>query len=521
MPKAIAAVPAPGRPRPWLASDTVTSYTLRKASPDRVRTDVVVAGVGTDARGALVAAPGSEPIAEAYGRRFRPLLASLEFRGAPGAIVQIPAPEPLNAGRLLVVGLGEIAALTPDRVRRAGAVAARSLGNAASAAIALPAADTAQLSAAVEGFASGLYRFDAFKAASRDQVAEVVVLTNGARKAEFADALERATGLAAAIGRARDWVNTPANALVPRAFAEEIRGAVRGTGIRFELIDAEALAELGCGGILGVGSGSDNPPCLVKLSWAPRGARAKAAFVGKGITYDSGGLNIKPGSSMNSMKSDMAGAAAVVAAMVGVAERKLPVRITGYLPLAENMISGRAMRPGDVLTTLSGRTVEVLNTDAEGRLILADALTMAAREKPESIIDVATLTGHCVVALGDRIAGLFGDAETTAAIERAAGRSGELFWPLPIPPEQRASVREESKIADLLQHNWVRWGGALYAAAFLEVFTENLPWAHLDIAGPSFNSGGPWGSQPSGGTGFAVSTLVEYAEELSQSAAAS
>jgi leucyl aminopeptidase len=212
---------------------------------------------------------------------------------------------------------------------------------------------------------------------------------------------------------------------------------------------------------------------------------------------------------MAHMKSDMAGAAAVVAAIRAIAAQEIPVAVTAYLPLAENMISGAAMRPGDVLTSMSGRTIEVFNTDAEGRLVLADALTMAVRDQPDVILNVATLTGPCVVALGDRIAGLFGDDTTVAEVEATAARSGELFWHLPIPSEQRTSVRTASKVADLLQHDWVRWGSALYAAAFLEVFVEDVPWAHFDIAGPAWNAGAPWGHVPSGATGFSISTLVD------------
>ena len=182
--------------------------------------------------------------------------------------------------------------------------------------------------------------------------------------------------------------------------------------------------------------------------------------------------------------------------------------------MAENMVSGSAMRPGDVLTMFNGKTVEVTNTDAEGRLILADALAMAAEDEPDVIIDVATLTGPCIVALGEKVAGLFGDDETTAAVSAAADASGELLWRLPIPEETREDGPHESKIADVLQHNWVRWGSALFAAAFLEEFVDGKPWAHLDIAGPAWNDGGPWGHVPSGGTGYGIPTLVEYVAAL-------
>lgn len=501
----------------------MTTYTLRKGAPDRTRTDLVVIGVATGKAGALVAAPGAEPVAEAYGRKFVPLLASMGFGGGFGEIVKVPTHGTLNAAQLLAVGLGPRDELTTEKVRRAAGVAARNLGNAASVALALPAGDADHVRAVLDGFRSGLYRFDTYKSstskaarskAGRSGVADVVVLSDVARRADATAAVTASGIVGDLVAQARDWVNTPANDLVPAGFAAGIEELTAGTTVGYELLDVEALTDLGCGGILAVGQGSEHPPCLVKLTWRPEGATRSVALVGKGITYDSGGLNIKPGSSMTTQKMDMAGAAAVAAAIHAIAALEVPVSVTAYLPLAENMISGSAMRPGDVLTTLSGKTVEVLNTDAEGRLVLADALTMAVRDEPDAIINIATLTGPCVVALGDKIAGLFGDDETVAAIQQAAEATGELLWRLPIPDEQRIKVRTESKVADLLQHDWVRWGSALYAAAFLEQFVEGLPWAHLDIAGPAYNSGGPWGHVPSGGTGFGIPTIVEYVEAL-------
>ncbi len=488
----------------------MTTYTLRKASAAKVRTDLVVIGVATGKGKALVPAPGGEPVGDAYGRGFGPLLASLGFSGGFGETARVPTNGQLNAGQLLVVGMGPQDALTAEKVRRAAGIAARNIGNAASVTVALPAADGAHVRAVVDGLAAGLYRFDAFKSSPRpSRLAEVVILSDVARRNDAATALHEATVLAPLTDQVRDWVNTPPNALVPMQFADEIRKATAKSAVTFELVTAAQLKKLGCGGIIGVGQGSENPPCLVKLTWAPKESRGSVALVGKGITYDSGGLTIKPGGSMPAMKSDMAGAAAVVGAVQAVAALEIPVTVTGYLPLAENMISGASMRPGDVLTMLSGKTVEVLNTDAEGRLVLADALTMAVRDKPDVIVNIATLTGACVVALGDRIAGLFGDDAGVAEVKAAASSTGELFWHLPIADEQRRSVRTESKVADLLQHNWVRWGGSIYAAAFLEQFVDDVPWAHLDIAGPSFNTGTPWGHVPSGGTGFGVRTMVE------------
>jgi leucyl aminopeptidase len=448
------------------------------------------------------------------------MLASGGFAGRFGEVLRVPTNGILNAAQLLVVGLGARDELGTETVRRAAGVAARNLGNAASVALALPAVDAAHVRAVADGFRSGLYRFDTYKSTAskgrgRTPVADVIILSEVARQAEVAAAVAAASIVGEQVDRARDWVNTPANDLVPKAFADELQQAAKGTGVRFEVLDADELDRLGCGGIVAVGSGSANPPCLVKLTWRPDDPVATVALVGKGITYDSGGLTIKPGSSMATQKMDMAGAAAVAAATLAAAALELPVAVTAYLPLAENMISGSAMRPGDVLTTLSGQTVEVMNTDAEGRLVLADALTMAVRDEPDIVIDVATLTAPCVVALGDRIAGLFGDDASVAALEEAADATGELFWHLPIPEEQRRKVRTESRIADLLQHDWVRWGSTLYAAAFLEQFAEGRPWVHLDIVGPAYNHGASWGHVPSGGTGFSVTTLVEFLERAS------
>ena len=271
------------------------------------------------------------------------------------------------------------------------------------------------------------------------------------------------------------------------------------------VLDEKRLAELGCGGILGVGSGSAAPPRLVELSYSPRKPVAHLALVGKGITFDSGGLTIKPANAMSDMKSDMAGAAAVMQATFAIAKLGLPLKVSTFAPMAENMVSGSAVRPGDVLTMYGGTTVEVSNTDAEGRLVLGDALVRATEKKPDVILDVATLTGHMVVALGDKVAGVMGSPDVVDAVLEASRTAGEEHWPMPIPEAMDERIHS-SRIADLSQHDWVRWGGGLFAAAFLREFTAGLPWAHLDIAGPSYNSGGPYGHITAGGTGWAVAT---------------
>jgi leucyl aminopeptidase len=283
------------------------------------------------------------------------------------------------------------------------------------------------------------------------------------------------------------------------------------------ILDERELAEQGCGGILGVGAGSDAPPRLAELRYRPPGATAHLAIVGKGVTYDSGGLTIKPATGMQTMKCDMAGAAAALQATYAIARLGIPVNVTTFAPMAENMLSGRAMRPGDVLTMYGGRTVEVLNTDAEGRLILADALVRATESEPDVILDIATLTGHMVLALGERVGGVLGSAEVVADVLAAGETAGEAHWPMPITDDMDERIHS-SKIADLSQHDWIRWGGGLYAGAFLREFTAGLPWGHLDIAGPAFNTGGGYGHVPPGGTGFGVPTLVEFARALAASA---
>jgi len=312
-------------------------------------------------------------------------------------------------------------------------------------------------------------------------------------------------------------VNTPPGDLTPEAFADAVVGAHKdrkATKVKVSVTDDAALRKGGFGGIIGVGQGSANPPRLVTLTYAPRGAKTHLALVGKGITYDSGGLSIKPSASMVTMKSDMAGAAAVVAATFAIAELGLPVKVTAIAPMAENMVSGSSTRPGDVLTMYGGRTVEVLNTDAEGRLVLADGLARSADDHPDLVVDVATLTGAATVALGRRTAGVMGNSESVAADVAAAMRdAGEPAWAMPLPEDLRKGL--DSTVADMANVSGARDGGMLVAGLFLREFVpDGVAWAHLDIAGPAFNEKSAHGYTTAGGTGFAVPTLVELAREL-------
>ena len=387
----------------------MSTYTLRSANPAKTRCDAVVVGLvqrGKGSRGGLGVAPGGEAVESAYGRSFRPLLASLGVTGKAGEVTKVPTGKQLSSPVLVLVGMGELGndeSPAPDVVRRAAGAAARAVTNAASVAIALPADSVELVRAATEGFLLGGYRYTAYKKkaddeAKRSQPGEVVVLSPSARKKEFGEAFAEAQVVCDAVAAARSWVNTPPGDLTPPSFAAAVEKAVkdvtkgRGPKVTIRVRDEDELAELGCGGILGVGLGSAAPPRLVELSYSPPDPVAHLALVGKGITFDSGGLTLKPAASMNDMKSDMGGAAAVVQATLAIARLGLPLRVTTLAPMAENMVSGSSMRPGDVLTMYGGTTVEVLNTDAEGRLVLGDAMLLAAEQEPEVLIDVATLT---------------------------------------------------------------------------------------------------------------------------------
>jgi leucyl aminopeptidase len=497
----------------------VTSYTLRKGAAEKTRADVVVIGVVRTPKG-LQPAPGGEGVASAYGRRFVPLLSTMGFSGRLDEVAKVPTAGTIRSPLLILVGMGEQRDLDAAAVRRAAGVALRAVSNAASVAVALPALDDQQVRAVVEGAMLGGYSFATYKSGPKPQrPGEVVVLTGNARTAGAQRAADVARIVGEATALARDWVNTPPGDLTPELFASAVLTEHRSRKagrVKVTVTDDAELRRRGFGGIIGVGQGSANPPRLVRLAYSPRGAGTHLALVGKGITFDSGGLSIKPAGAMTTMKCDMAGAAAVIAATFAIAELGLPLRVTTLAPLAENLVSGESTRPGDVLQMYGGSTVEVLNTDAEGRLVLADALVLATEAEPDLVLDVATLTGACMTALGDRVAGILGNDDDLLEQTVAAGaRAGEMLWPLPISPEMTQKVRSTSTVADLMQHNVDVVGGALYAAAFLEQFVGDRRWAHLDIAGPGFNTRGPHGHVTSGGTGFAVSTLVELATELS------
>jgi leucyl aminopeptidase len=331
------------------------------------------------------------------------------------------------------------------------------------------------------------------------------------------DAVARAHTVVTAVHLARDWVNTPPLDLPPATFADEAVAAAKAAGVSVEVLDEKALKKGGYGGILGVGQGSSRPPRLVRLTYRAGRGKRHLALVGKGITFDSGGLSLKPPTSMEWMKSDMGGAAAILAAITAIARLGLDVNVTAWAPMAENMPSGTAQRPSDVLTIYGGRTVEVLNTDAEGRLVLADAIVRASEDKPDLLVDVATLTGAQLVALGSRTSAVMANDDAVRdAVVAAARSAGEQMWPMPLPQELRKSM--DSPVADIANMG-DKYGGMLVAGLFLKEFVgEGVRWAHLDIAGPAWNESSAHGYTPKGGTGHAVRTLVRLAEDMAAGA---
>jgi leucyl aminopeptidase len=504
----------------------VTALTLSTSSAAALRADAVVVGVAKGPKGPVLA-PGAEEIDKAFGGRLAATLETLGAAGAEGEVTKLPSADGVKAPVVLAVGLGEApgrgAGYGAEVLRRAAGVAARTLAGAKKGAFALPLADPDAAEAVGQGALLGAYTFTAYRGAAngakpdraKTPLGEVALVGGKARDKEFKAAVERAAVVAEAVNRARDLVNTPSNDLTPAAFAAIARDEAKALGLEVEVLDEKALAKGGYGGILGVGQGSSNPPRLVRIGYTNPQAKAALAFVGKGITYDSGGISLKPAGHNETMKCDMAGAAAVFSAVIASARLGLPVNVTGWLALAENMPSGTATRPGDVLNMYTGKTVEVLNTDAEGRLVLADAIARAGEEKPDAIVDVATLTGAMVLALGHRTFGVMANEDGfRERIHATAGRAGEQSWPMPLPPELRKGM--DSPVADIANMG-ERMGGGLVAGLFLKEFvTTGTTWAHLDIAGPAFNESGPYGYTPKGGTGSAVRTLVRLVQEAGQ-----
>ena len=509
---------------------SLPSLSLVDTDPAELAVDAIVIGLHSqpDEDGALLPAAGAESIAAAFDGRLSATLALLGASGAAGEVTKLATLGTITAPLVVAVGLGdEPSGSAPDieTLRRGTGAAVRALAGSGTVALALPLPDDEDapgvLRAILEGALLGSYRFAGYKTkpskTRRDPVAALQVYVPDASDAAAGAELTRAEVVGRVVRLARDWVNQAPNDLRPPQFADAVVAAAEGTGLELEVLDFDELKAGGYGGIVAVGQGSEAPPRLVKLTYTPEGVSEpkRVALVGKGITFDTGGLSIKPTAGMWEMKSDMAGAAAVGAAMLAVAALKPPVAVTGYLAMAENMPSGSAYRPGDVITMFNGKRVEVFNTDAEGRMVLGDAIARACADGAEYVFETSTLTGGQVIALGKRIAGLMGSEAATSRVRAAGDAVGEPAWPMPLPEEVRKGM--ESDIADICQtnSNLDRAGHMLQGGVFLREFVaDGVEWAHIDIAGPGYHTGEPTGYWTKGGTGVPVRTLLKVIDDL-------
>ena len=433
-------------------------------------------------------------------------LEDLGFSGKLGEVAVVPL-RGTGFSVAYLVGLGD--ELDSERLRQAAGWLGKA-ARTAELATTLHLVDLDGAAGAVaEGFALGHYRFDDYKSADSPTRTERLIFLDGADEGE----LQRAQVVTAAVAEARDLVNRPALDLPPSAVSAMAEVLAEELGLECQVWSGQEVIDEGFGGLAGVNAGSVEPAAMIRLIYSPEGATRSLALVGKGILFDSGGLSIKPAESMKTMKDDMAGAAAVLAAMGAIARLGVKIKVTAITPVTENLPSGSATRPGDVLTARNGKTMEVLNTDAEGRLVLAEGLSLAMEDDADLVVDVATLTGACSVALGERIGGVFAnDDEAAAQVVAAGARAGERLWHLPLEAEYRSDI--DSDLADVRNTGSNRYGGAIKAALFLQEFVDGRPWVHIDIAGPA------WADSPGyyltkGGVGFGVRTLVALAEDQS------
>jgi leucyl aminopeptidase len=495
----------------------MTVPALRTSSEPAVdlEVDVLVIGVQKSADGPRLLSDAPE---------FQGLADSLEAIGITGGqdeVRRLPGVGG-SARSLALVGVGPT--LDVNALRYAAGSAARQVRGASTLGIALPATTPDELLAVLEGAAIGAYAYSEFRTAAGEAAklpaTEIVVASD---LDDVDEVLARASAIATAMNSVRDLVNAPPSHLYPESFAQRAIELAAGAPVEVEVLREAELLAGEFGGIIGVGQGSVHPPRLVKVSYSPKGASRHLALVGKGITFDSGGISLKPPASMVGMKYDMTGAATVLAVTLAAAQLGLNVRITAWLCIAENMPSGTAIKPNDILHMKGGKTVEVLNTDAEGRLVLADGLVAASEEHPDVIVDVATLTGAQHIALGDRYSGAMGDEALVGQLVAIATRIGETLWPMPLPAEVRTIL--SSDVADIANSKPGNTAaGMLVGGVFLSEFVgtngegadaARIPWAHLDIAGPSDNKGGGFGFVGKGPTGVTVRALIALAEEFS------
>jgi leucyl aminopeptidase len=497
----------------------VPVLSISSAEPVSTTAEVLVLGVRKT--------PDGPRLAVADGA-FTSVAAALSGIAATGGVDELRRLPPLDGttASIALIGLGS-GPLTTDSLRYAAGSAARQLTGIDTLALALPVTNGAEALAVLEGAGIGAYAYTGYRVSTigttKTPADEIVVHVSSALADDASGMVERASVVAAAVHSVRDLVNTPPSDLYPETLAAAAVDVTQGLPLDVEVLDEAALEAGGFGGILAVGRGSVRPPRLVVVRYSPAGATRHLALVGKGITFDSGGLSLKPPAGMVGMKYDMTGAVTALAVIVAAAQLALPVRLTAWLCIAENMPSGAATRPNDVLRMRGGTTVEVLNTDAEGRLVLADGIVAASEEEPDAIVDVATLTGAARVAMGERFTPVMGDDDMVKKLVAAGASVGEVLWHMPMPPELRSLL--DSDVADIANAKPGNTsGGMLIAAHFLKTFVgstgdgdaqRSIPWAHLDIAGVANNPGSPHGGIGKGPTGTTVRTLLRFAEDFS------
>jgi len=485
---------------------TKIKHAISETSPDASNTVAYVVGVKADGPKSILARSGLDAKFLASIN-----LESLGVGSTLGKTTKVAGP---SSSVVLLIGLG--ASQDLDSFRHIGGVAARELGGSEHVVIDLPLKSEFETLALFEGFLLGNYDFQNYKSKPVKRILSKVTIVSKSKPKP--SALSEIEIIVAAVHACRDLVNQPANDLYPEVMTLQAKRASKGLPIKIKVWEEKDLVAAGLGGIHAVGKGSLRPPRLVKLEYKPAGAKTSLALVGKGITFDTGGLSLKPAESMVGMKYDMTGAAAVMQALIAIASLGIKIQTTAWLCLAENMPSGSATRPNDIIKIRNGKTVEVLNTDAEGRLVLADGLSMAVEESPDYLIDVATLTGAATIALGNRYAGLMGDEGAIKMVKNASESVGELVWHMPLPEELRPLL--DSDIADLANVKiGNRAGGMLIGGLFLREFVgadqaKKPAWAHLDIAGPANNDSAAYGHTPKGATGVSVRTLIQLAKDL-------
>ncbi|MEZ7851446.1 MAG: leucyl aminopeptidase [Candidatus Nanopelagicales bacterium] len=492
---------------------SVPRFTLTATKPKDLVADALIVNTAPGKGDSVeLVAHGFTPT---QARRIATEIAHLGGSGATGEVITLASGSGVKSPILIAVGLGDFRnGFDLEQFRRAMGNGVRALSGAKKVAIS-GGHSPEHVDATVIACALAAYTFNEYKTKpSPASVGSFVISIPTELNSSMKSALAQAQKVAASIYVARNLINTPPNDLAPADLASAAKTAVSSLPVTVKIWDEKALKASGCGAILGVGLGSSRPPRLIKMTYAPKGAKAHLSLIGKGITFDTGGISIKPASKMDEMKADMSGSAAVIAAVSAIAGLGLNLKVTGWVAAAENMPSGTAQRPGDIVTTFDGTTVEVLNTDAEGRLVLADAIGMSVREKPDLMVDIATLTGAQRIALGRRIAGVMSNTESARdQVVAASGMVGEEMWGMPLPTYLRETLKSQTadiaNIGDGL-------AGMLSAGVFLQEFVpDSQPWVHIDVAGPAYNDVAPYGYTPKGGTGAGVRTLVQIARELS------